>query len=419
MCFRMQFVVAAFACCVAFDYVSAQNASENSLDALELLQKASQQYVDLKSYKITEEQTFSSEHPPDPAPSVITAMAAPSQRYRFEADIGLGNDIRVSDGHFVWFYRSSRKSYTQTSADLAKDSGAYESRPLWPDEAGIRGASQLRKLAQFVGDYKSALRLSDADVILRGHWFECHVVELSNDDLKIPLPYPFTETVWIENGSFKIRKIVKNYIQTRLDSRSGPATTFPATLVITYPEVALNEPIADTAFQFTPPAGAQLVTEFSDGVNLPSSASTASVQAPNLMLRSVDGQRVQLNSFRGHPVLIDIWATWCAPCVAGFRDLARLYEETHETGLAIFSIDVSDDARTAQGYLRKMGYEWPNFHDHGEVEAAFGTEGIPRSILIDADGKITLDRVNSTAEELRKAVANLGPEYAAALAARH
>jgi len=55
---------------------------------------------------------------------------------------------------------------------------------------------------------------------------------------------------------------------------------------------------------------------------------------------------------------------------------------------------------------------------HQEVEAAFGTEGVPRSILIDANGKITLDRVSSTAEELRKAIANLGPEYAAALPAR-
>ena len=159
-----------------------------------------------------------------------------------------------------------------------------------------------------MADYKSALRLSDDNVILRGHWFECYVVELSNDDLKTSRPYPFTMIVWIEKGSYKIRKIVENYINT-LHSRSEPPITFPAARVITYPEVTLNEPIADAAFQFTPPAGSQLVTEFSDRINLPSSASAARVQAPNLMLRSVDGQRVQLNSFRGHPVLIDIWAT--------------------------------------------------------------------------------------------------------------
>jgi hypothetical protein len=58
-----------------------------------------------------------------------------------------------------------------------------------------------------------------------------------------------------------------------------------------------------------------------------------------------------------------------------------------------------------------MGYKWPNFHDHGEVESAFGTQGGPRSILIDPEGRITLDRVSPTAEEVRKAVVSLGPEY--------
>jgi hypothetical protein len=119
--------------------VSARARSLDSPDALELLQKASQQYVDLTSYKITEEETFSSDHPPDPAPAVMMAIEAPSHRYRFEADIGLGNDVRVSDGRFVWFYRPKQKSYTQTLADPAKDAGPDTSRSLWPDEGGIVG----------------------------------------------------------------------------------------------------------------------------------------------------------------------------------------------------------------------------------------------------------------------------------------
>lgn len=418
MCFQRQFLAAAVAGSLAVCYASAQTTSKDSADALELLQKASQLYIDLKSYTITQEETFSSEHPPDPAPTTMTATEAPSHRYRFEADIGLGNDVRVSDGHFVWFYRPKQKSYTQTLADPAKGASLDTSKSLWPDEGGIVGASQLRELAQFVADYKSALKLSDASLILRGHWFECYVVELSNDDLNIPQPYPFTETVWVEKGSFKIRKVVENYITTLQRGGRAPIT-YPATRVITYPEVTLNEPIPDAAFQFTPPAGAHLVTEFSDRIDPSSSANTAGTKAQNIMLRSVDGQRVQLNSFRGHPVLIDLWATWCAPCIAGLRDVGRLHEELQETGLTILSIDVADDANAAQAYVVKMHYPWPNFHDHGEVDAAFGTEGVPRSILINADGEITLDRVSPTPDELRKEIAKLGPEYARALGAEH
>lgn len=89
------------------------------------------------------------------------------------------------------------------------------------------------------------------------------------------------------------------------------------------------------------------------------------------------------------------------------------------TGLVIVSIDVADDASAAQAYLVKMHYPWPNFHDHGEVDAAFGTDGVPRTILVDAKGEIVFDRVSSTPEELRGAIAKLGPEYAAAVADRH
>jgi hypothetical protein len=60
-----------------------------------------------------------------------------------------------------------------------------------------------------------------------------------------------------------------------------------------------------------------------------------------------------------------------------------------------------------------------DFHDHGEVEAAFGTAGVPRAILIDAKGEIVFDHVSSTPQELRAAIAKLGPEYAAAVAALH
>lgn len=415
MWFQRHFLAAAVACWAAVCCVSAQTTSENSADAVELLQKASHQYFDLKSYTIIQEETFSSEHPPDPAPTTMTATEAPPHRYRFEADIGLGNDVHVSDGHVVWFYRPKEKSYTQTLADPTKDTSLDTSKSLWPDEAGIVGASQLRELAQFVADYKSALRLSDSSLILRGHSFECYVIELSNDDLKTPQPYPFTETVWVEKGSFKIRKIVENYITTLQRGRRDPIT-YPATRVITYPEVTLNEPVPESVFQFAPPAEAHLVKEFSDNVDLFMSKTAARVQAPDVMLSSVDGRQVQLSSFRGHPVLIDIWATWCGPCISGLRDLARLYEEAHQTRLAILSIDTSDDAKTAQAYLLKMGYKWPNFHDRGEVESAFGTQGIPRSILIDPEDRITLDRVSPTADEVRKAVVNLGPEYTKALA---
>ena len=146
------------------------------------------------------------------------------------------------------------------------------------------GASHLREnLAQFAADYKSAQRLSDANLILGERWLECYVIELSNEHLKIPQPYPFTQTVWIEKKSFKIRKTVENYITT-LQQAGKPPITYPATLVSLYPEVLLNEPMQDAFFQFTPPATAHLVSEFPDRVQFALEAKPTRQQAPNVML---------------------------------------------------------------------------------------------------------------------------------------
>ena len=401
----------AVACLVLSSSASAQSAPENAEDALALLQKASQQYVDLKTYKIVEEETFTSEHPPDPAPTTITAIEAPMGRNRFEVDIGFGNEIQVLDGHVIWLYRAAEKAYTQRAVNA-------KTAPSRTISTADMGASKLQEMVQFAADYKSAQRLSDAHLILSGRGLECYVIELPNDGLKIPQLYPFTEAVWIEKKSFKIRKIVLNYIVT-LGRLGKSPITYPATRVSIYPEVSLNEPIPDAVFQFTPPATAHVVSEFSDQVQFALETGLTGQRAPNVMLRSTDGSRLLLDSFHGHPLLIDLWATWCGPCIEGFVDLARLYHGTHPTGLAVVSIDVADDPRTAQEYLLKMHYPWPNFHDHGEVEAAFGTEGVPRAILIDANGEIVFDHVSSTPQELRAAIAKLGPEYAAAIAALH
>jgi Redoxin len=105
--------------------------------------------------------------------------------------------------------------------------------------------------------------------------------------------------------------------------------------VITYPEVTLNEPIPESVFQFVLQQKRIWSRSSRTTLIFPRSKMGARVQPPDVMLSSVDGHQVQLSSFRGHPVLINIGATWSAPCISGFRDLAHLYEEAHQTRLAI------------------------------------------------------------------------------------
>jgi hypothetical protein len=126
-------------------------------EALALLERAAHQYSDLKSYRIREEETYSSEHPPDPPPSKMTAIEASGGRYRFEGDIGWGNAIQVSDGHCVWYCRPTQNAYTRRPAtgnkpDLPKI--------LSPDDAAVEAAADLHDMTAFLGTYKSAKRLT-------------------------------------------------------------------------------------------------------------------------------------------------------------------------------------------------------------------------------------------------------------------
>jgi thiol-disulfide isomerase/thioredoxin len=111
-------------------------------------------------------------------------------------------------------------------------------------------------------------------------------------------------------------------------------------------------------------------------------------------------------------VLIDFWATWCNPCVAALPQLAKIYQEGKDKGLIMLSVDRDEEAKTATDFLSKKGYIWPNFHDDGDIEKLMGSSGIPRMVLIDAQGKIVYDRTGSNETELRTEIAKLGSEYA-------
>lgn len=121
---------------------------------------------------------------------------------------------------------------------------------------------------------------------------------------------------------------------------------------------------------------------------------------------------VSLDSFRGKPVLLDVWATWCPPCAKELAPLSRIYEEGKNKGLVFLTIDQDEEAGTASAFLSKNGYTWPNFHDDGDANVILRSSGIPRTILVDREGKVVFDEMSSNESELRSAIAKLGPQYA-------
>lgn len=102
----------------------------------------------------------------------------------------------------------------------------------------------------------------------------------------------------------------------------------------------------------------------------------------------MDGKTVRLSDLKGHPVLIDYWATWCAPCREGLPETAHLALIGAKRGLRVLAI--SDEGREKiQSFLAKQTYHLAAYQDDGDAaQHALAVDGLPSEIFIDSNGNI-------------------------------
>jgi thiol-disulfide isomerase/thioredoxin len=110
--------------------------------------------------------------------------------------------------------------------------------------------------------------------------------------------------------------------------------------------------------------------------------------APNVHFADAMGNRHALDAFRGRYVLVNLWATWCAPCVAELPSLARL--AAHAPGLKVLAINTDHEKVDAAGFLKSHGAgSLPVYLDSERMMLrSFVVPGLPTTILIGPDGKV-------------------------------
>jgi thiol-disulfide isomerase/thioredoxin len=233
-----------------------------------------------------------------------------------------------------------------------------------------------------------------------------YVVHVSTAQRKGPKSeaYSLEETLWIDKTTWTVRKTVAH----ENTSFGVGGVPFVQETVTIYETAQLNTAVPEALFQFAPPQDAKLVAKFADAMNPDLTGETA----PEVQLVAADGKKVPLSSYRGKPVLLDFWATWCAPCVASMPGLAKLQQEAALKGLVMLSVDEDEEAKTANDFLAKNHYAWPNTQDDGKIGDAFQKVGIPLVVLIDAQGKIVFCKSGGDDDALRKVLTGLGPQFA-------
>jgi thiol-disulfide isomerase/thioredoxin/outer membrane lipoprotein-sorting protein len=380
---------------------------------LELLKRVAERYSGADSYNIgsVEERTTHSQYSHGWQKTILVAAAAPGNRYYYEGHAEDGSAIRVADGKTVWTYHLEEHRYT-VKPQLGENSDQASVTPF--SERAMRDAEDLKtEWSDLAKSLKSAQRLPDATLWVKGHPVSCNLVHVRTSDLRrLRSDFSFDETLWIDKAHETILRKIEHentYLLIgagRIPMQEDIATTFNTTL---------NGPVTDKLYTFIPPSSAKVVQDFPDPKKDLEASSMAGEQLPSLKLKSADGKVVSLDAFRGKPVLLDFWATWCGPCVAALPQLARIYEETKGKSLVFLAVDEDEEARTASDFLSKKGYGWSNFHDDGEVEQLMQTAALPHTVLVDSSGKIIYDTYESNEDDLRIRIAKLGPEYSSLL----
>jgi thiol-disulfide isomerase/thioredoxin len=120
---------------------------------------------------------------------------------------------------------------------------------------------------------------------------------------------------------------------------------------------------------------------------------------PPVSLDTFEGMMIGL---RGQPVVVNLWASWCAPC----RTEMPLLQDAADTfagEAVILGVASNDDPGDAERFVDRLGLTYPNvFDETGEIRAALGLTAYPTTIVFDADGVIT-SKVNGGISEQRLA----------------
>ena len=172
-------------------------------------------------------------------------------------------------------------------------------------------------------------------------------------------------------------------------SAGGTAQAVPA-LPGQVPAVPQAIPMRSRSVPLAP--GAQSPRRSSAGIST-SIGRTPNVgdPAPDFTLKNLKGEQVSLSDFKGQPVLINFWATWCPPCRYEMPFIESAWQQYKDEGFVVLAVDVEEPISVVQRFVDNFGLTFPILLDYkGEVSDLYRLRAFPTSYFVGRDGKIVI-----------------------------
>jgi thiol-disulfide isomerase/thioredoxin len=117
-------------------------------------------------------------------------------------------------------------------------------------------------------------------------------------------------------------------------------------------------------------------------------------QPVNLSGTTLDGSRIDLASYRGHPVVVNIWGSWCGPCRKEAPALQAAYTQLKASGVVFLGVDTrDDDPAQAKAFEENFGITYPSIVDDGgavllNLRGVVAPSAVPTTLVIDEQGRV-------------------------------
>lgn len=113
----------------------------------------------------------------------------------------------------------------------------------------------------------------------------------------------------------------------------------------------------------------------------------------NFTLRNINGEIVNFEDYKGKVIFMNIWATWCAPCIAEMPNIQGLYDKIENENIAFIMLSTDKNQTKAEDFINKKGYTFPVFMAASRIPQMFRVPSIPTTFVISPEGKVVSKKI--------------------------